>query len=601
MILQRLAEHYDRIASAATTDSAPFARPGWSIQKVSFCVVLNENGTLNSFQSLLESVGKKLIARELVVPGESKPSGSGVAPCFLWDSAQYMLGYKKDDFDPERTTGCFEAFRQRHLNTQSLIGDPVFDAICSFLGSWSPELARKHGKELDEITRNFGVFRIAGTAAYAHEHLATRLEQIITVDAGAEPEIAEGMCLVSGRMGPIARLHEPKLKGVSGSQSAGALLVSFNAPAYESYGKSQSYNAPVSGDIVFRYANALNRLLSDNRRRISLGDCTVVFWAERRHPLEDFVSELFGEFLPPGSDSNPEDPERVRQVRHFLSQLRDGLAETKAIEAGARTRFFILGLAPNASRLSVRYWVEADAGELERRLGQHLRDIDIVRFGDDMPLTLRGIAAATGRAEHDPKGRFKRFDTKSVPDQLVGELARSVLTGSAYPQSLLSSMLRRIRSDGEVHSARVAAIKGCLVRNARLRGNPVEISMNLNTSQLLPAYKMGRLFALLEKMQTDSAESELNTTIKDRYFSAASTTPAVVFPRLFRLSQYHQAKLSTGARIYYEKLMQEAMDGLDCFPAHLALEDQGQFVIGYYQQRRDLFTSKKTKEEGASE
>jgi len=590
MILQRLAEHYDRIASNPENQ---LPRSGWSVQKISFCVVLNEDGTLHSFESLLEPDGRRSKPREMLVPGQNKPTGSAVTPCLLWDSSQYMLGYKANDSDPERTRKCFAAFRDFHLELESRFDHPSYRALCAFLRSWSPEEAQRHSGRLDEITKNFGVFRLAATTSHLHEQFATEFADLL--DSGHEPASPEGMCLVTGRFAPIARLHEPKIKGVNGTQSAGALLVSFNAPAYESYNKEQSYNAPVSTDAAFKYANALNFLLKDGRRRISLGDTTVVFWAEHRHPLEEAMSDLMGEINLP--EVGAEDEVRVQQTRRFLRQLRDGAVEDKALDSQSRTRFFILGLAPNASRISVRFWVEADVGELERRLGQHLRDLEIIHH-DDRPLTLRDIARSTGRAEYRPDGRLKGFDNKSAPDQLVGELARSVLTGAAYPQPLLSAMLRRIRSDGEVHPARVAATKGYLLRNARLRGTNLEVSVELDEDQIAPPYRMGRLFALLEKIQTDSAESGLNSTIKDRYFSSASATPAVVFPRLFRLSQHHQAKLATGARIYYEKLLQETISGVNRFPAHLTLEDQGLFVIGYYHQRQKLYT-RKSQEEGA--
>jgi CRISPR-associated protein Csd1 len=319
----------------------------------------------------------------------------------------------------------------------------------------------------------------------------------------------------------------------------------------------------------------------------------VVFWAEQRHPLEEFVSDLLGD-IPSSAAGSAEDQERVRQARLLLTQLRDGVAESNAVDHDSRTKFFILGLSPNAARISIRFWIEADVADLHRRLGQHLRDIELIRPHDDLPLSLRRIVAATGRAEFDVKGKFKGFDTDSVPCQLVGDLARSVLTGAAYPQSLLSSMLRRIRSDGEVHYSRVAAIKACIVRNARLRGNALEVSVELDRNHSEPAYNVGRLFALLEKIQSDSADSELNTTIKDHYFSSASSTPALVFPRLFRLGQHHLAKLNTGSRIFYERLIGEVMSKLSVFPAHLAIEDQGKFVIGYYHQRQNLFTSRKS-------
>jgi CRISPR-associated protein Csd1 len=243
----------------------------------------------------------------------------------------------------------------------------------------------------------------------------------------------------------------------------------------------------------------------------------------------------------------------------------------------------------------VRLWVEADAAELQDLLGKHLRDIALDGDRDDRLLTLRRITAATGRWD----AKKSKFDTENVSPQLAGDLARSVLTGAAYPQSLLATMIRRIHSDGEVAYARVAAIKACLVRNSRLRGNPLEVKVKLDPVETSAAYNCGRLFALLEKVQTDSAGGELNSTIKDHYFSSASTTPALVFPRLFRLSQHHLAKLETGQKIYYDRQLGEVMGLIDQFPRQLALEDQGKFVIGYFHQRQDLYTSKKDKEEGA--
>jgi CRISPR-associated protein Csd1 len=326
----------------------------------------------------------------------------------------------------------------------------------------------------------------------------------------------------------------------------------------------------------------------------------VVFWADHPNVLEDALSGMFSDPLPEETSVIEEDQERVRQAKLLLTQLRDGTGTTEIAPDDQPTKFFLLGLSPNASRLSVRLWVEADAAELRKLLAWHLRDVALADGREDRLLTLRRIVAATGRAEHDPKGRLKGFDTKANSPQLAGDLARSVLTGAAYPQSLLATMLRRIHSDGEVAYARVAAIKACLVRNSRLRGNHLEVTVKLNPAEANAGYNCGRLFALLEKVQTNSAGGELNSTIKDRYFSSASTTPALVFPRLFRLSQHHLAKLETGHKIAYDRRIGEVMGLLDQFPRQLALEDQGRFVIGYFHQRQDLYTSKKDKEEGAN-
>ena len=599
MILQRLAEHYDRIEASGNGDTR-LAPPGFSLQKISFCVVLERDGRLNSFQSLQQQEGKRLVPASMIVPGQGKPSGQGINPCFLWDNASYLLGWSPDPDKAARAALAFKAFRSKHLELENRIAHPSFTAVCSFLRNWSPEQALDHAAQLSEIATSFGVFRMAGERHYVHDLITVPGES----DEAGKTQVAgetRGICLVSGAMDEIARLHEPKVKGVTGGQSSGALLVSFNASAYESYGKSQSYNAPVGVAATFKYTNALNYLLNRRDRRVSLGDSTVVFWADHASVLEDALSAIFSEPLPGEGTVVEEDQERVRQARLLLTQLRDGAAESDESKDDRLTRFFLLGLSPNASRISVRLWVEADAAELRKLLGRHLLDVVLADGREDRLLTLRRIVAATGRAEHDPRGKLKGFDTKAISPQLAGDLARSVLTGGAYPQTLLATMLRRIHSDGEVAYARVAAIKACLVRNSRLRGNPMEVSKMLDRNNTDAAYCCGRAFALLEMIQKDSVEGELNRTIKDSYFTSASTTPALVFPRLCRLSQHHLAKLGTGLRISREKEIGEVINKLsNVFPRLLTLEEQGKFVLGYFHQNQDLYTSKKDKKEGVT-
>jgi CRISPR-associated protein Csd1 len=605
VILQRLAEQYDRIIASGHEDAIPAS--GWSLQKISFCIVLDANGRLNSFQTLQQKSGKLVVPTEMIVPGQSKASGSGINPCFLWDNAAYLLGWiAAPDPDPEKATKelaraaiSFESFRNRHIEIEAQLAHPAFNAVCSFLRTWSPQQCQEHDALLSEMAAGFGVFRIAGEMKFVHEQVSILSE----VDEDDEQQSSDAgpmqsMCLVSGKIEDIARLHEPKIKGVSGAKSSGALLVSFNAPAYGSYRKSQSYNAPVSSLIAFKYSVALNYLLSRRDRRVSLGDSTVVFWADHPSVLEGCLSEFFSDPLPTDNAVVEEDQERLRQAKILLTQLRDGTRETEIdTQDGRQTKFFLLGLSPNASRISVRLWVEADAMELQRRLGQHLRDIALADKWNKEILTLWRLVNATGRWDK----KKSRFDSDSILPKLAGDLARSVLTGAAYPQSLLATMLRRIHSDGEVAYARVAAIKACLVRNSRLRGNPSEVSIMLDPNSTDPAYCCGRAFALLEVIQKDSADNDLNRTIKDSYFSSAGTTPSLVFPRLCRLGQHHLAKLDTGHRIFREKQLGEVLSNLTVFPRMLSLEDQGKFVLGYFHQTKDIYTSKKDKEEGSDQ
>lgn len=582
MILQRLSEHYDRIIAEGRHKISP---PGFSSQKVSFCIVLEPDGRLNRFDDMREENGGAPRPCQLILPGQNKPSGQGLNPGFLWDNAEYLLGYTTDPSRQERACLAFEAFRQAHLQFEAQINDPAFSSVCQFLRFWSPDQASGY-PELEDITGNFGVFRLAGHTDVISQKFAPPIN-VAALDA-----VKPTMCLVSGELTAPARLHEPKIKGVVGAQSAGALLVSFNASAFTSYRKDQSFNAPVGVSTAFKYATALNHLLEHADRRTRLGDTTVVFWADHHTFLEDAFAQLFvGESTDNGIE---EDQGRVEQARLLLSQLRDGTQNATLESDGLQTRFFILGLAPNASRLSVRIWVDAEAREMRRRLAEHVSDFSLEGGRNEFPLPFWRIVSATGRAERDPNGRIK-FNGESVSPQLAGDLARSVLMGSAYPQSLFAAMIRRIRSDGEVHFARVSAIKACITRNSRIRGVPLELSMNLDPNQSDIAYRCGRLFALLEKAQSDSAGGDLNSTIKDRYFSSASATPALVFPRLFRLNGHHLNKLETGAKIYYERLFGMVMTAPFEFPKQLSLTDQGKFVVGYFQQRQDLYTKKEKK------
>jgi CRISPR-associated protein Csd1 len=578
MILQRLAEHYDRIVAEGKVEIAP---PGYSVQKISFCVVLEPDGALNSIEDLRRPERDHLRPRDLIVPGQSKPSGSGLNPCLLWDNAEYMLGFTADPNRCTRAKQAFESFREAHLIRETSIGDPAYSSLCRFLRSWTPEQTEDRSEELSDKATHFGVFRLAGSLKYLHEVI--RLPELEAKQQGTM-----AMCLVSGKTAPAARLHEPKIKGVANAQTSGALLVSFNAPAFTSYGKDQSFNAPVSTEIAFKYATALNYLLARRERRVLLGDATIVFWADHANWLEDAFSELISG---PAVQNVEEDKRRVDRAHSLLCHLQSGTAHADTSFDGVPTRFFVLGLSPNASRLSVRLWIEEDAAVLETRLHQHLRDFELSSGRDEPPLPLWRVVAATGRATRDASGRLKGFDTTGVSPQLSGDLSRAVLTGGAYPQSLMAAMIRRIRSDGEVAFPRVSAIKACLIRNSRLRGAPMEVPVQLDPQSTDLAYRCGRLFAVLEKAQTESL-GDLSSTIKDRYFSSASATPSLVFPRLFRLNGHHIAKMSPSTKVYYERLIGSLMAAPFEFPRRFNLEEQGRFVIGYFQQRQDPFTRK---------
>jgi CRISPR-associated protein Csd1 len=580
MIINKLVDYYDRLAADPNEDIAPY---GFSRQKISFEIVLNPDGTLHSFADASVEDGKRRVPQLLVVPGQAKPSGSGINPGFLWDNAQYMLGFKPDDPKPERTQRAFEAFRARHLALRDEIDDEAYQAVCSFLEAWSPEQAGEHPELADVAASHFGVFRIVGAREYVHDRPAV-LAYIR--DAGpAEPDAPVAPSLVSGQMQPIARLHKPPIKNVGRSKPPNATLVNFNATAYESYGKKDSYNAPVGAMDAFKYCTALNRLTGNPQRRVLLADTSVVYWSERPTSFEN-------EFIQVLDSADAKDDVQLARVAAFFDRLQRAADGAPFDHATVSVGFYVAGLeAPNPGRISVRFWLVGTVQQFAERLGRHLKDLEIGgKPPHAPPITVQRIIDQTAR------------ERKDISPLLGGAVSRAVLTGGRYPASLLAAVLRRVRADGQTDGVnghiRASIVKAYLVRDARLNAQQETIGMSLDPECPHMPYHLGRLFAVLEKVQEEALGHDLNVTIKDRFFSSASANPVAAFPRLLRLHAHHLDKLTAdkqGLKVVREKLVQEICARIDArkgFPTHLPLDQQGQFFIGYYHQRQDLFTKK---------
>ncbi|WP_417396023.1 type I-C CRISPR-associated protein Cas8c/Csd1 [Gimesia chilikensis] len=578
MILQSLNQFYERLTDDPDIKIAPY---GYSSQKISFCIVINKQGKLIQFSDIRRESGKRLISQEIQVCGGAKPSGSGLNPCFLWDNSCYLLGYKPDDPKPERTREAFEASREYHLGLEKDINHASYSAVCQFLKSWDPETANNH-PELAEAATGFLVFQVSGEERYVHEVPKIKTWWNKQLQENQESQsVVNSFCLVTGKKQRLARLHEPKIKGVRGAQSSGASIVSFNASAYESYHKGQSFNAPVSEQAAFQYCTALNYLLSrENKRSFIIGDSTVVFWTERASPME----HLFSAFM--DLDTKAEDDSLREELNRLLKQIMKGQYPNQAL-GDPETPFFVLGLSPNAARIAVRFWYVSSLGEIITHLSQHMHDLEICGRPEkepDMPAIWQ-LLAETVR------------DNKDLPPILAGSVMKAILSGNAYPQMLYSSILRRIRMDRQINHRRASLLKAYLNRQIRLQKHPqsqMEISMSLDPDYPDPAYHMGRLFAELEKTQKDALPG-INATIKDRFFGAASATPGIVFPRLIRMNQHHLGKLDPAGRTYHEKRIQEIFQKLAQFPGHMNLQQQGLFALGYYHQRQDIFTKKAVK------
>jgi len=582
MILQSLYQLYDRLADDPDYE---IAKPGFSPQKISFRVILKADGSLFAIQDArIKNDKGKLFAESQIVLGEAKPSGSGLNPCFLWDNTTYMLGYKPDDPKPERTAKAYETFRDKHLNLEKSVGDPEFSLVCRFLENWTPKKSSEYVEnhpEIKELSTGFGIFQIQGKTQSVHEnlHVQTWWKEQQPADSGNA-----GQCLITGKEATIARLH-PKIKSVAGAQSSGASIVSFNAKAYESYGKDQSFNAPVSEQAAFKYSTALNSLLNgpkSNKHRMRIGDTTCVFWTEEPSIVEDVASFFFSA----GSNAQEEIQDAAIQskIETFLKALRLG---TKVLDDWGEnpdtTKFYILGLAPNAARLSVRFFHQSSISQFINNLRTHHEDIKIIREFDQ-PKGKR-LADPEYPANWQLLKESARV-TDEIPPLLAGALMRAILENTRYPEGLYLAVIRRIRADRTINYFRACIIKGTLTRNHKLT-----IPTMLDKTNTDPAYLLGRLFSALEKTQED-ALGNLNAGIKDKFYSSASATPASVFPRILRTYAHHLAKLNGGQKVNRERLIQDIIGEFTEFPSHLNLKDQGKFAIGYYHQRKDFFTKK---------
>ncbi len=566
MILQALNNYYQRLR-----DNPDMPLQGFGKQKIHFCLVINKDGELLQVKDLREISGKKPIPITLTVPQLNKKRSSGIDPNFVWDNTGYVLGVDNKG-KSERTMECFKSFKDFQHKIGDQIEDDGLKALLKFLDSWTPEKATKLEKWEEMAGQNL-VFQLDGDRRYLHDRSAIQAAWARFISAERKGFIAP--CLVSGETAPIARLHPP-IKGVRGAQPSGASIVSFNLDAFESYGKTQNYNAPISETIAFTYTTVLNHLLRfESRQKVQISDTTTVFWTERESPIEGFMGVILNPTDEAGDLSN---------IRLFLEAVRDGKMYPELGDPDIK--FYILGLSPNASRLSVRFWHTSTVADIAEKIGQHFRDLTIVKQYENNP-EFPGMWQLLRQTAVQGK-------TENIHPLLAGAVMRSILTGNTYPQVLLASVIGRIRAEQDINYLRAAIIKACLVRKFRINHIGKEVKMSLDKESTNVAYRLGRLFATLEKAQLDAVPGA-NTTIKDRYYGSASTTPRVVFPQLLRLAQHHIQKADFGR--WTDKMIEDIMSGIIEFPAHLSLDDQGMFAIGYYHQRQAFYTKSKDEKE----
>lgn len=576
MILQALTRLFEDLVQ-----QGKIARPGWGPAKISYALCLDENGMLESVVPQLTEVqvGKKTQLRPtpMELPAAVTRS-SGILPNFLWDNSSYLLGADEKG-KPERSENCFRACTELHHRLLDGVDTPAAKAILAFFDTWNPKEAQNCPVLADawqEIMKGGNLaFRVNGCFAQEDPEIRNAWNASYGESQGQRQQ-----CLVTGKMDVPEAVH-PSIKGVAGAQSSGAAVVSFNAPAFCSYGKEQSLNAPVGKYAAFAYTSALNYLLADRENVHRIGDTTVVCWAEGAEPQYDFFAgmSLFGDEPPEGLTDN--------DLRSALRNLAQGLP-CEELSLDPNRPFYILGLAPNAARLSVRFFYRDSFGTLMKNVNDHYRRMEIVGSRYTI-VPLWALLRETVNLN---------TTDKSPSPILAGATARAIFQGTPYPAALMEAVMLRIRAEREITPGRAAILKAYYLKkleNSDPENMKEVLTVSLNENSTNIPYTLGRLFAVYERVQKAGNEN-LNTTIKDKYFNSASATPAIIFPILDNLDQKHLRKLNPKLQSYFDDRIAALKNVLgECYPIRLSLPEQGSFNLGYYHQKQYDYTSKEDK------
>lgn len=595
MILHALHDYYQR----RQADPDPARRLpafGREHKEIGFILELDAGRGLVAITDVrtLDAKRRKVGTPFLVPKGVKKTSG--IAANLLWDNAEYVLRApdakklaaagekgKADDY-MARLVEMQAAFKAR---VQSLpapaLDDTGIQAVLAFLSTDTLAAASRFAA-FDELASSNATlsFRLVGDDVLVCQRpMVSPLLVVADDDDGegdATTETGSAPCLITGQQAPVARLHTA-IKGVWGAQSSGANIVSFNLDAFNSFGKVQGTNAPVSQAAAFAYTTALNALLAKgSNQRLQVGDASTVFWAQRSDPMEDWLAQIIG-----GDDPDA----HVQQIKALFEAVQRG-----GFDGGrGDNRFFMLGLAPNAARIAIRFWHQASLSELARQIVAWFDDLRIARAPHDpeFPSLFRLLSAIALQGKVD-----------NTPPKLAGDIMRAVLTGGPFPVTWLNAAVQRCRAEQQVTHLRAASLKACLNRFIRSRNlKEEEFTAMLDVANPSPAYRLGRLFAVLEKIQEESSGGRLNSTIRDRYYGAASSTPASVVPLLLKLKNHHVGKLDERGRAMLYRAFQDhrpddyiglILWGLGDVPRQLGLPEQGRFALGYYHQRQAFFT-----------
>lgn len=567
MYLTELYRFYERMTQDPQSGMPP---EGMSAEAIHFALVIGEDGSLKGVHDLRDSKGKPL---RRFVPAAVKRTSTKVLPNFLWDNTGYVLGVDGKG-NPAFTARKYESFRTFHRQLCAASPDRHARALLAFFDRWTPEQFGSIGEREALLDSNV-VFQLEGDTDFLHQQPS--LYSLWQDSLAVQDACAQGQCLITGQQGPVLKVH-PAIRNVPGAKVEAA-LISFNCDSFQSFGKEQSENAPVSPRAARGYTTALNYLLQkEHKQVVRLGEDSIVFWTDRACAEESLLGALFD-----GLDATEQtqDSALLHKVRSLLTAMASGRPVSEEDSIDTSVRFFVLGLTPNAARLGIRFWVTDTFGNLLQRFGRWYRDLAIER-------------RYPGEEEHPALWQLLRDlaplqKSENIPPLLGGQLLRSILLGRAWPQSMYTAALQRIHADKNVTYYRAALIKAHLC-DTTAKG----ATMSLDKEEQNKGYRLGRLFAVLEKAQTDALGS-VNASLRERYIGAASTRPCLVFPQLLKTAQFHiskSAKQHPGYDIRFSRLVSEIMDGMTVFPPVLSLEDQGRFMLGYYHQNNALYQKK---------
>ena len=591
MILQSLVNYYEILAN---DEDSNIPKLGYCRANVSYAVNVSLDGELLNIIPMKIGVqrGKKIVEvpQSMEVPEQEKKS-VGIKSNFLCENSSYIFGIDKEK--TERAKECFKAFKQLHTNVLQSVDNVTAKAVVSFVNNWDVDKAMEHPalvEYLDEILSvgNF-VFKVNGGEFVHHNKEIRQAWEMYKSNSNSTTVM---QCLVTGKDSSIARLH-PSIKGVKGAKSAGCSVVSFNSRAYESYGRDeqQGLNAPVSEYATFAYTTVLNYLLADNSHKIFLGDATIVFWAESPKKIYQNFMSLY---INGGTANNDENIVNDEAAASEVKSIFEKIAQGKPIDElsdvfDPKTNFHILALSPNAARLAVRFFISNSFGEFVKKIAMHYQGLRIEKQYPTDPDTFSVWRLLNETVS--PKS-----NDKAASPLLTGATLKAIITGSPYPASLYNSIMLRIKTEKDINYYKVSIIKGYLKRNTSKFEEVLTMALNEQSNNR--AYIFGRLFAVLEKAQLE-ANPEIKSTIKDRYFTSACSTPASVFPILLRLSQHHISKAKYGyvSNIKIADILEKLDINNNPFPSNLSLDEQGVFILGYYHQRNALYQKNNKKSE----